>query len=140
MFNYVENDCFMYKFDIKHGYHHIDIKPEHQKYLGFAWEINEKVRYFVFTVLPFGLTSALFIFTKTMRVLVKHWRENNIKTCCFLDDGAGMEVAFHKDFASSEFVRNSLTQSGFVVNQEKSRKICLVPYRKYDLARNKFRF
>ena len=45
-----------------------------------------------------------------MRVLVKHWSENN--------DGAGMEAAFHKAFASSEFVRNSLTQSAFVVNQE----------------------
>ena len=55
-----------------------------------------------------------------MRVLVKHWRENNVKICCFLDDGAGQEIAFHKDFASSEFVRNSLTQSGFVVDQEKS--------------------
>ena len=53
MLNYVENECFMYKFDIKQGYHHIDIKPEHQKYLDFAWEING----FMFTVLPFGLPS-----------------------------------------------------------------------------------
>ena len=53
MLNYVENKCFMYKFDIKQGYHHIDIKPEHRKYLGFAWEINRKVRDFVFTVLLF---------------------------------------------------------------------------------------
>ena len=31
-----------------------------------------------------------------------------------------MEVVFHKAFRSSEFVRNSLAKSGFVVNQEKS--------------------
>ena len=31
-----------------------------------------------------------------------------------------MEFVFHKAFVSSEFVRNSLTQFGFVVNQEKS--------------------
>ena len=68
----MENECFMYKFDIKQGYHHIDIKPEHQKYLGFAWEIKGKVRYFGITVLPFGLTSAPFISNKTMRVFVKH--------------------------------------------------------------------
>ena len=56
MLNYVENECLMYKLDIKQGYYHIDIKPEHQKYLGFA--------------LPFGLTLAPFIFTKTTRVPV----------------------------------------------------------------------
>ena len=70
----------------------------------------------MFNISPFGLTSAPFIFTKTMKVLVKYWRENNVKICCFLDDGEGMEVAFYKVVASSEFVRNSLAQSGFVVN------------------------
>lgn len=35
MLNYVENECFIYKFDIKQGYHHIDIKRGHQKRLGF---------------------------------------------------------------------------------------------------------
>ena len=31
--------------------------------------------------------------------------KNIVKICCFLDDGAGMKVAFHKAFASSEFVK-----------------------------------
>ena len=29
MLNYVENECFMYKFEIKQGYYNIDIKPGH---------------------------------------------------------------------------------------------------------------
>ena len=87
MLNYVVNEFFMYKSDNRQSYHHIDIKLEHQKYLGFAWQINWKVRYFVFTVLPVGLSSAPFIFTRTERVLLKHWREKNVKICCFLDDG-----------------------------------------------------
>ena len=121
MLNYVENECFMCKkSDIKQGYHHIDIKPKNKKYLGFAWEINGKVPYFVLNVLSFGLISFPFILTKTMRVLVKRWRETIVKIHCFLDDGTGVEFKFHKDFPSSEFVRNSLTQPGFVVNQEKS--------------------
>ena len=120
MLNYVENECFMYKSDIKQGYHHIDIKPKNQKYLGFAWEINGKVPYFVLNVLSFGLISVPFILTKTMRVLVKRWRETIVKIYCFLDDGSGVQFKFHKAFPSSEFVRNSLTQPGFVVNQEKS--------------------
>ena len=119
MLNYVENEYFVYKFDIKQGYYHIDIKSEHQRYLGFPWEINGKVHYFVFIISPIGLISAPFIFSKTMRVLVKYCRENNVKICCFLDGGAGMEVAFHMAFTISEFLRNSKIQSWFVVNQEK---------------------
>ena len=53
--------------DLKCGYHHVDICPEHQKYLGFAWPFSGVVRYFTFAVLPFGLSSACFCFTKLMR-------------------------------------------------------------------------
>ena len=46
MLNYVENYCFMYKFEIKQGYYNIDIKPGHQKYLGF----ENKWKSFLFCV------------------------------------------------------------------------------------------
>ena len=67
---------FMYKFDMTHGYHHIDIFPEHQTYLGFSWFYEGKLRYFVFTitVLPFGLSVVPYCFTKIVRALVKFWR------------------------------------------------------------------
>ena len=42
-------------FDLKSGYHHIDIFPLHQTYLGFAWKCNNIEKYFVFSVLPFCL-------------------------------------------------------------------------------------
>ena len=58
---------FVFSFDIKQGYHHIDMHPDSIPYLGFAWEINGMTKYFVFLVLPFGLTSAPFIFTKVVR-------------------------------------------------------------------------
>ena len=90
-----------------------------------------------FTVLPFGLTSVLFIFTKIMRVLVKHWRENNVKICYFLDDGAEMEVAFYEVLHQFRICKKF---SNTVQVCRKSRKICLVSYHKYDLPRNKFRF
>ena len=42
------------------GYHHIKIHPDHLTFLGFAWKFPREasIRYFVFTVLPFGLSSA----------------------------------------------------------------------------------
>ena len=58
--DFLEPTDLLFKFDISQGYHHIDIDEQHQKYLGFSWKIKGQTRYFVFTVLPFGLTSAPF--------------------------------------------------------------------------------
>ncbi len=63
----------MASFNFKSGYHHVDIKPEYQKYLGFSWFINGVQTFFVFAVLPFGLNSAPFLFNKLFRPLIKHW-------------------------------------------------------------------
>ena len=52
---------------------HVDISPDHQKYLGFAWPFNGVLRYLTFAVLPFGLSSLCFCFTKLLRPLVKRW-------------------------------------------------------------------
>ena len=120
MENYLEEDSFAYKFDLKQGYHHVDIFHDHQKYLGFSWLIDGKKKYFVFTVLPFGISTAPYVFTKVMRPLVKYWRSNGIKICVYLDDGLGVEKSHNKAIESSSFVRKSLEMSGFVANSEKS--------------------
>ena len=55
---------------------------------GFAWPFSGIVRYFSFTVLPFGF-SAYFCFTKLMRPLVKRWRSMEHNSFIYLDDGFG---------------------------------------------------
>ena len=63
---------FMFTFDLKSGYHHVEIFPEHRKYLSFAWTFSSGcTRYFEFSVLPFALSSAPYLFTKLLRPLVK---------------------------------------------------------------------
>ena len=62
---------WFFTWDLKSGYHHVDISPDHRKYLGFAWPFNGVLRYFTFAVLPFGLSSACFCFTKLLRPLKK---------------------------------------------------------------------
>ena len=60
-------DLFQYggyacSFDLKSGYHHVDIFPSHQRFLGFSWTFPDgRTRYFAYTVLPFGLSSAPYI-------------------------------------------------------------------------------
>ena len=42
-----DKDYYLFKFDLKSGYHHIEIFPEHRKYLAFAWDFGTgKFRYF----------------------------------------------------------------------------------------------
>ena len=82
-----EQNFWFFTWDLESGYHHVDIYCDHQKFLGFAWPFSGKIRFFTFKVLPFGLSSACFCFTKLLRPLVKRWR--SMSHCCFvyLDDG-----------------------------------------------------
>ena len=118
--NFFQADSFAYSFDLTSGYHHVDIHESQFKFLGFAWEFKGKMRYFVFTVLPFGLSSAGFVFTKLMRELVKHWRSNAIQIVVYLDDGFGVERDFDTACKHMHIVRNDLVSAGFLCNVEKS--------------------
>ena len=53
-------------FDLKAGYHHIEIVPCHCTYLGFAWRSD----HYVFTVLPFGLSSAPYALIALMKIML----------------------------------------------------------------------
>ena len=50
--------AYMFSFDFKSGYHHIEIFEEHCQYLGFSWSNRGIARFYMYLVLPFGLTSA----------------------------------------------------------------------------------
>lgn len=110
---------WMFSFDIKSGYHHIDISPNDQEFLGFAWDFDSEVRYFIFTVLPFGLSTGPYIFTKVMRPLVKHWRSNACRIVVYLDDGLGASPSLHSAQQHSLSVKTSLISSGFIPNSDK---------------------
>ena len=66
----VLSELFLFKFDLKIGYHHVEIFQEHRKYLSFYWDFDDGVnRYYSFSVLPFGLSSVPYVFTKLLRTL-----------------------------------------------------------------------
>ena len=119
MQDFLEPTDLLFKFDISQGHHHIDIDEQHQKYLGFSWKIKGQTRYFVFTVLPFGFTSAPFLLTKVMRCLVTFWRAQGIKISVFIDDGLGSADKVQSNIHSL-VVKKSLTEAGFVINTQKS--------------------
>ena len=64
--------------------------PDHRKLLAFSWHFGTNcVRYFQFTVLPFGLSSAPFIFTKLIKPLEEFWRLR----LCRPVDSAGIDYS-----------------------------------------------
>ena len=73
----------------------------------------------MFCVLPFGLSTAPYIFTKVTRVLVRHWRAAGIRCQMYMDDGSGGHCT--KDGAKqvAEQMRNDLICAGFVPNESK---------------------
>lgn len=56
-----------YSFDINSGYQYAQIYPSHQRFLGFSWVFYGVPKYFKLVVLPFGLTTGPYIFTKVTR-------------------------------------------------------------------------
>jgi len=85
----------LFKFDLKSGYHHVEIFPDHRKFLALSWDFGTEVnRYFHFWVLPFRLSSALYIFTKILKPLQKLWRSQGIPIAIFLDKGLGGGIDF----------------------------------------------
>ena len=54
----------MFSFDLKSGYHHVNIYEPQRQFLGCEWEQGGVSQYYVFAVLPFGLATACYALTK----------------------------------------------------------------------------
>ena len=111
---------WFFTWDLKSGYHHVDIFHPHQQFWGFAWDFGGVTRYFTFTVLPFGLSTACFCFTKLLRPLVRRWRLLSHNCFMYLDDGISGQRDYVSARAASLIQRSDLASSGFVPNDSKS--------------------
>jgi hypothetical protein len=104
----------MISFDLKCGYHHIDIHPSSQTFLGFSWKKpeDESFTYYQFTVLPF-------VFTKCLKPLEKYWRSQGTNIALCLDDGWLSEGSFDDCMNLSITIRTDINLSGLVANEQK---------------------
>ena len=113
-------DEYLFKFDLKSGYQHVDIHPDYHTYLGFQWETKGVTGFYVFTVLPFGLATACYLFTKMMRPLIKYWRGRGLKAIAYIDDGVVAVRGRQEALVESNRVKQDIENAGFVINVEKS--------------------
>ena len=113
-------DDLLFTFDLQDAYYHIPIAIPHRPYLGFAWSINGMQKFFQFKVLPFGLSTAPYVFTKITKPLAKHWRSQGIRMFWYLDDGTGGDQPYEKAARHSRIIRDDILRSGFRLNEAKS--------------------
>lgn len=78
------------------------------------------MKFYVFTVLPFRLSSAPHVFTKNRKPLQKHWRHQGICVPVFLDERWGIEKNTPVCSIVGDAVRTDHFKAGFVTNEDKS--------------------
>ena len=116
----IDKNGYIFSFDLKYGYHHLNIHPDFRDYLGFKFEHNGQTLYVRYIVAPFGLRDVPYTFTKMLRPLVAHWRRCGIKICLYLDDGFASASTYEKALRDSCHVRQDLMRAGIVWNVKKS--------------------
>ena len=119
--NIVDPSGYMIAFDLKSGFHHIEINVSQHQFLGFSYHDHKgRLRYFRFVVLPFGLASATLIFSKMLRQLIKVWRAQAMKCFIFIDDGIASNSSQHTLWSQGRMIKRDLLWAGWVPHRDKS--------------------
>lgn len=114
---------FLTSVDLKDAYFSVPIHTDYQKYLKFSW----KNQIFKFVVLPFGLKSAPFVFTKILKPVYAWFRLQNIRCFYYIDDSLNLHQSKKVCQDNTKTIVQTLESLGFIVNREKS---VLIPTQK----------
>ena len=101
--------------DLEQGFHHIPVHPEHSNFLCFNW----KNSYYKWLVTPFGGNFSPYFFCKTIREVVKHFRQNDLKIIAYVDDIYLCDTV-DKIGDKSQWAQKELSKLGWHINYEKS--------------------
>ena len=85
VFEFLHRGFWAYSVDLKDAYFHVPIHPRSRRFLRFAY----KNRVLQFKALPFGLSSAPWLFTRIMAELKKMVNEASRLLYMYLDDWLG---------------------------------------------------
>jgi len=102
--------------DLEDAYLLIPISEEHRKFLRFQWRNTT----YEFTALPFGLSTAPYIFTKVLRPVVTYLRNKGYQLVIYLDDFLLLGSSKDECRSNIRTTVNLLQSLGFVINHTKS--------------------
>lgn len=119
----VSKDCYMATIDLKDAYQLVPVAQPFRKFLRFTFGGE----FFEYTCLPYGLSSAPYVFAKVLKPVVGFLRRRGFLSVIYLDD----ILVFGDSFVQcQENVRETcvlLTELGFVLNDD---KCVLFPYQR----------
>lgn len=107
--------CFMGNIDLQEAYFLVPVHCSHRKYLRFYFN-----GFYEFTVLPFGLCSAPYIFTKILQPVITHLRSQGFKSVRYLDDIYLLGDTEENCLRNIDSTIECLEKLGFVINYAKS--------------------
>lgn len=107
---------YMAKLDLREAYFSVPVNHTSRKFLQFRWR-NKLLQ---FTCLPFGLSSAPFVFTKLLRPALAQLREQGIRCLMYLDDMLILGKTKEELSRNYQRCRSLLISLGFILNDEKS--------------------
>lgn len=103
---------YMATLDLEDAYLLVPIVKRHRKYLRFQWcGIT-----YEYTALPFGLSTAPYIFTKIMRPVVSYLRQRGFHSVIYLDDFLFLGSSPEECQANVNASLNLLLSLGFRIN------------------------
>lgn len=106
--------------DLKDAYFLVSIHPTYRKYLRFRYE----GKIYQFNVLPFGLNTAPFVFTKLLKPIICLLRSLGYLSSIYLDDICIISHNYQDCLDNILQTKNILESLGFIINIKKS---CMIP-------------
>ena len=133
----LRKDKWIISIDVKDAYFHIQVHKAFRHYLLFAYQNTV----YQFRVLPFGVATAPYIFTRIVKAMAAQFRVRGIQFHHYIDDWLIVADSPQKAIDHARHVIQLATRLGWIPNWEKS---CLTPTQvfeyvgvAYDLSKGK---
>jgi len=116
----LSKDTWWFKCDVKSGWLHVKIHPQHSNYFAFAW----KDMIFTYQVLAFGDATAPYCFTYLLVTLKRMLNNRKIPNVLYIDD---LMCAGYVDKERANNQRNTVLKCQFDLNLVLGTKKCPEP-------------
>lgn len=113
----VQPDDWMTVLDVEDGFYHISIHPAFRHLLGLEWQ----GRYYVWNVLPMGLSLSPWVFTKITRPILQYLRQNGRRATAYMDDFSLMERGQIECLTYTQQFCDLMCRLGWFLSTAKSR-------------------
>jgi hypothetical protein len=111
-----ESEDYMFAWDAKDGYWHVDLNEDMWQYMCFEWLGTT----YYFGQMPFGLAPACWVFTRMMRVSIDHLRMQGLKVLSYIDDGLAAASPVSEASRLRQLTIDTLIGCGWLINWDKS--------------------